>query len=394
MKTKLLLVATLLCIILSYSQKTHVPDNNFEQALIDLGYDDVLDNYVLTSEIEKITKFSINASDYTGLEAFINLRSLSLSVGQYCYHTIDLSKMLHLEKLSVEIDKSNMPDISKNLALKEIKVTTNDTTARLDLKNHLALEKLSVNNNRNGSANFLDLSNHTKLQEVSVDRIEGLNLSNCNALESVSIGNCFEGINLTNCTALKILCFRYRGSSFNNLDLSTCTSLESIRIENNNRVENLDLSKNTNLKSVYLRDLFKLESLDLKNGNNTNTEVTLRVLPKLTCVTVDDAAYSTANWSILSGTTYSEDCKGKVLATDEFNLKGFVMYPNPVKNKLQVSIKEEANYILVNTNGQIIFKGQLTFGKNLLDVSRLANGVYYLNIKTDNVTTSKKVIKY
>ena len=27
---------------------TYVPDDNFEQALIDLGYDDVLDDYVLT----------------------------------------------------------------------------------------------------------------------------------------------------------------------------------------------------------------------------------------------------------------------------------------------------------------------------------------------------------
>ena len=31
------------------AQQTYVPDDNFEQALIDLGYDDVLDDYVLTA---------------------------------------------------------------------------------------------------------------------------------------------------------------------------------------------------------------------------------------------------------------------------------------------------------------------------------------------------------
>jgi len=33
------------------SQQTYVPDDNFEQALINKGYDDLLDDYVLTSNI-------------------------------------------------------------------------------------------------------------------------------------------------------------------------------------------------------------------------------------------------------------------------------------------------------------------------------------------------------
>ena len=31
---------------LSFSQQIFIPDDNFEQTLIDLGYDDVLDNFV------------------------------------------------------------------------------------------------------------------------------------------------------------------------------------------------------------------------------------------------------------------------------------------------------------------------------------------------------------
>jgi hypothetical protein len=55
MKTRTLLSTTvfLLCSLILQAQTTYVPDDNFEQALIDYGYDDVLDDYVLTSNISK-----------------------------------------------------------------------------------------------------------------------------------------------------------------------------------------------------------------------------------------------------------------------------------------------------------------------------------------------------
>jgi hypothetical protein len=34
-----------------WGQNTYVPDDNFEQAIIDLGYDDTLDDFVLTQNI-------------------------------------------------------------------------------------------------------------------------------------------------------------------------------------------------------------------------------------------------------------------------------------------------------------------------------------------------------
>ena len=42
------------------AQTTYVPDNNFEQALIDLGYDDVLDDYVHTVNISNIVELNIS----------------------------------------------------------------------------------------------------------------------------------------------------------------------------------------------------------------------------------------------------------------------------------------------------------------------------------------------
>ena len=85
---------------------TYVPDDSFEKRLINLGYDNVLDNYVLTDEIINVTSlevdnFSVNSQkiqDLTGIEDFAALEYL------YCQSNwiteLDLSNNLNLKNLS------------------------------------------------------------------------------------------------------------------------------------------------------------------------------------------------------------------------------------------------------------------------------------------------------
>ena len=61
--------------------RTYVPDDTFEQYLIDEGYDDVLDDYVVTSNIQGIEGLNLNyldIQDLTGIEDFIDLIQLSI----------------------------------------------------------------------------------------------------------------------------------------------------------------------------------------------------------------------------------------------------------------------------------------------------------------------------
>ena len=81
----------------TFAQNTYVPDDNFEQALIDLGYDDVLDDYVLTSNISGITVLNITGSgihDLTGIEDFTALTSLVCSNNQLT--SLDVSSNIAL----------------------------------------------------------------------------------------------------------------------------------------------------------------------------------------------------------------------------------------------------------------------------------------------------------
>jgi hypothetical protein len=79
MKKVAILFIVLLTSSFVFTQNTYVPDNNFEQALIDLGYDTILDDSVLTTNISGVTSLNVGEkeiSDLTGIEAFVALTQL------------------------------------------------------------------------------------------------------------------------------------------------------------------------------------------------------------------------------------------------------------------------------------------------------------------------------
>ena len=100
MKNLCILIFFLLAKI-SYSQFTYVPDNNFEQALINLGVDSIIDDYVYTASIDTVTVLYLNNKnilDLTGIEDFISLRELFCYTNQIT--TLDLSKNSQLYEVS------------------------------------------------------------------------------------------------------------------------------------------------------------------------------------------------------------------------------------------------------------------------------------------------------
>jgi aminopeptidase YwaD len=67
------------------------------------------------------------------------------------------------------------------------------------------------------------------------------------------------------------------------------------------------------------------------------------------------------------------------------------VYPNPAKDKLTVSIPEDAQLYkisLINNLGQTLLQTNFT----TIDVSGIANGFYFLNITTTNFKVNKKVV--
>jgi Leucine-rich repeat (LRR) protein len=115
------------------------------------------------------------------------------------------------------------------------------------------------------------------------NRLESIDCSN-NELTSLDVGNNLA-LEALNCGSNQLKGFSL--STNNNLRQLDCQS---------NQLEQLDLSVNVNLTELYCQSN-QLRSLDVKNGNNEQiTAFDVRDNPSLSCIAVDDAAYSAANW--------------------------------------------------------------------------------------------------
>ena len=94
-------------------------------------------------------------------------------------------------------------------------------------------------------------------------------------------------------------------------DFTALTTLECYL----NQLTSLDVSNNTALTSLGCSHN-ELTTLDIRNGNNINvTNFQSLYNPNLTCINVDNAVWSTANWTLASGDIdpqhyFSNNCSG------------------------------------------------------------------------------------
>ena len=251
------------CVIHTFNC-TYVPDDAFEQHLIDEGYDNVLDDYVTTASIDTVTYLYISEKhiyDLTGIEDFTALTYLDCYSNQLT--TLDLSNNPALDTLACTSNQLTTLDVSNNTALTVLRCGGNQLTS-LDLGNNTALTLLWCLYNQ---LTTLDVSQNTALTTL------------------YCYNNQLTTLDVSNNTALTVL---------------WCP---------NNQLTTLDVSQNTALTDLRCGSNL-LTSIDVRNGNNTNFPwFDCTGNPNLTCISVDDAAWSTANWSDIDPQHYfSENC--------------------------------------------------------------------------------------
>jgi Leucine-rich repeat (LRR) protein len=185
------------------AQNTYVPDDSFEQYLIWMEMDDVLDDSVLTANIVDVQSLHLAYSsihDLTGLEGFLSLDSLSISELQNSdISYLDMSVVPWLKYLDCynqngQIDSLNL---SQNTALQFLDASGNSITS-LDLSNNAVLEHLTCNFNE---ISDLDLSNNLQLKDISVDHnsLTSLDLALNDSLSGVSCSwNAISELDLSN----------------------------------------------------------------------------------------------------------------------------------------------------------------------------------------------------
>ncbi len=69
------------------------------------------------------------------------------------------------------------------------------------------------------------------------------------------------------------------------------------------------------------------------------------------------------------------------------------IYPNPTTSVIYIDSLTEGNYILTNVSGQVLQKGSLSNGKNIINIDHLIKGLYFINITSRFPRIIKKIIK-
>lgn len=200
---------------------TYVPNDRFEQNLIDQGHDDVLDDCVLTANIQDLVSLRLEANpdygaetlpdvfdvidDYTGIEDFAALEELTIIGTGYIApydmsitaDNIDFSNNHNLRKLSLRCMSFDNVDLSCITNLEEMIIT--------GLPDNVDECVSTVYN--------LDLSSNTNLQLLDLygfttDDLD-LSISSAASIEKLRVGDIFETagdettLDLSNLSALK-----------------------------------------------------------------------------------------------------------------------------------------------------------------------------------------------
>jgi hypothetical protein len=281
--------------------KTYVPDDNFEQALIDKGYDDVMDDYVLTSSIDTITSLFVtnrNIINLTGIQDFVSLKVLNCGYNEL--GSLDISNNKELTDLYCSDNQLNELNLSANQKIEMIFASNNQITS-LDLSNNKALERIYVHSNMLSSLNT-DLNITLKSIYCDNNQIQALELSK-------------------NTELINLFC---SGNQLSSLDVSANTELIQLNVAYN-ILQTLDLSENPRLSSMHCNNN-QLVWLSLKNGSNermpglpdhphdTFFGIRFDNNPSLTCAAVDDAikanegAAPYMRWEKDDRAVYSEGC--------------------------------------------------------------------------------------
>ena len=143
--------------------------------------------------------------------------------------------------------------------------------------------------------NYLESNNlgdgiqlNDSINSLSIEMLMFLNVSNQNISDLTGIKD-FIAIKELNCGS----------NQLSSLDLSQNIYLDELECSFN-QITYLDSSNNTELTKIYLDDN-QITYLDLRNGNNSNIiDFYASYNPNLTCINVDNVAWSTSNWLVSS----------------------------------------------------------------------------------------------
>jgi hypothetical protein len=211
--------------------------------------------------------------------------------------------------------------------------------------------------------------------------------------------NTISSLNLSNnisLTTIKVL-----ETELTSLNVNGITALTLLWCQGN-QLTLLNLSSNSSLTDLSCFDN-QLTSLNVANGNQDFDRFWAHNNPDLTCIQVENAAYSTSNW--LNGTSegspyiyddgvdFSENCTASIDVNGIDHKSIVTLFPNPASENVTISnIEAGSTVVLVDVTGKTVSKVVASSTSFNVETSNFTPGVYFVTVSGLN-GTQKLVIE-
>lgn len=222
-----------------------IPDNNFFNALINLGIDKNGDGLITKDEALQVSSLELihqNISDLYGIQSFENLLELDCSSNDLTY--LDVSNLRRLSKLYCFGNRITSLDVSQNKLLKFLYCYVNPIT-KLELSNMDSLKILECHD-----------CELTKLEITNCENLSILFTDNTSPLRPYK--NKLTFLDCSGCKSLKILFCS--SNQIEDLNISDCTQLETLKC-GGNQMETLDVSNNTSITQLEIAGMPTLKKV-------------------------------------------------------------------------------------------------------------------------------------
>lgn len=422
----------------------YIMDMRFLQRLIDEGVDTNGDGLISYAEAEAVIHLDVGIEnnclltnemigDLTGIEAFVNLESLSVQ-GNLLTH-MDISNLTQLEVLNCEVNILNRLDVSKNTALEELNCRWNQIS-ELDLTKNAELRRVNVGYNQ---LSTLDLSNNSELTHFSCNsRITEAQAYCASFRNTYTHRKPLSSLDLSTNTKLEFLFFC--GRSLKNMDISNNTALKSIfLIGTPEEFEVCTWWEGVPPTYLYLQEICcgSISYTDCKSPEISSTELDeisssiqatssedgliylvpegtdaeLDRIKEVSVYTADVEANTPVNLSLadLSGGEYwlyAQDNSGNIsekqtltantaVGMDDVFESEVRVYPNPAREFVNIELGDavSASLEIFSLNGQLLYSMDQLHSSQQIDLSGFEKGMYMLSIRSGKSQKIKKLIK-
>jgi hypothetical protein len=342
-----------------------------------------------------LTAINCSNNDITSLDLSTNVLLSNFSCDNNNISSIDVSNNPDLLYFVCHFNNLTSIDISSCSALAHFSCAGNDITS-LDVSNNLALGALYCGVTE---ISVLDLSANTSLQTLNCtsSNLSILNVANGN---NVNFSLFAAGTN-PNLTCIQVDDVNYSTTNWSSIDAGASFSLDcgytylinSISVQGEAGVSTITTQGGTLQMEATVLPANATDGTYTWSVANGTGSASIDATGVLTAITDGDVTVTaTANdGSVITGDAVITITNQTVSIKEQNAIHNLTVYPNPVNTQLAISIDVNIEFIQLidatgKTTGMLLTNGTI-------DVSNLANGVYFLKVQTTNHLVSTKFIK-